>query len=71
MDIFYLKDKAINAIGAVDLSKLSLNDMKTLAETLKMLDEIKPKDTTFEDALKEMKDAAFNGYKYPTLSDLV
>lgn len=73
MTIYEVKQKAIDALGEVDISKLSLMDVHSYVDSLHKLNEIKEPDPTFADTMKTLTDQLANGYQTPkpiTLSDL-
>lgn len=64
-----LKTKLINAIEEIDTSKVTLYDLKTLAETVSVLANINDKPFDFMDAYSKVASMGF-GSKSVTLSDL-
>lgn len=64
-----LKTKLINAINEIDTSKVTLCDLKTLAETVSVLANINDKPFDFVDALSKASSMGFCS-KSATLSDL-
>lgn len=73
MTIYEVKQKAIDALGAVDVSKLSIMDVHSYVESLYKLNDIKEPDPTFADTMKSLTEHMAYGYQQPkptTLGDL-
>ena len=64
-----LKTKLINAIDEIDTSKITLYDLKLLADPVSVLSNINDKPIDFMDAFSKMSATGF-GAKQTTLSDL-
>ena len=64
-----LKTKLINAIDDFDTSKITLYDLKLLADTVSVLSNINDKPIDFVDAFSKISATGF-GAKQTTLSDL-
>lgn len=64
-----LKTKLINAIDEIDTSKITLYDLKLLADTVSVLSNINDKPIDFVDAFSKISATGF-GAKQTTLSDL-
>ena len=64
-----LKTKIINAIDEINTSKITLCDLKLLADTVSVLSNINDKPIDFVDAFSKIS-AAGLGAKQTTLSDL-
>lgn len=64
-----LKSKLIKAIDDIDTSKLTLCDLKILADTVSVLANINDKPFDFMDAYSKISTMGF-GAKHTTLSDL-
>lgn len=64
-----LKSKLIKAIDDIDTSKLTLCDLKILADTVSVLANINDKPFDFMDAFSKVSTMGF-GAKQTTLSDL-
>ena len=65
-----LKTKLINAIDEIDTSKVTLCDLKLLADTISVLANINDKPFDFMDAYSKISTMGF-GAKQTTLSDLM
>lgn len=73
MTIFEVKQKAIDALGAVDLSKLSLNDLTGYVQALTALHGIQEDKTDmFKSALEKLSMSACtcNSFNRPTIGEL-
>lgn len=73
MTIYEVKQKAVDALGAVDVTKLSLMDVEMYTRALGELDKIKEPDPTYFDAMKELTDKMSKGCEFPkapTIGDL-
>jgi hypothetical protein len=64
-----LKTKLINAIDEIDTSKVTLCDLKLLADTISVLANINDKPFDFMEAYSKISTMGF-GAKQTTLSDL-
>ena len=64
-----LKTKIINAIDEINTSKITLYDLKLLADTVSVLSNINDKPIDFVDAFSKISATGF-GTKQTTLSDL-
>ena len=64
-----LKTKLINAIDEIDTSKITLCDLKLVADTVSVLSNINDKPIDFVDAFSKISATGF-GLKQTTLSDL-
>lgn len=64
-----LKTKLIDAIDEIDTSKITLYDLKLLADTVSVLSNINDKPIDFMDAFSKISATGF-GAKQTTLSDL-
>ena len=64
-----LKTKLINAVDEIDTSKITLYDLKLLADTVSVLSNINDKPIDFMDAFSKISATGF-GAKQTTLSDL-
>lgn len=64
-----LKTKLIDAIDEIDTSKITLYDLKLLADTVSVLSNINDKPIDFMDAFSKISATGF-GSKQTTLSDL-
>jgi hypothetical protein len=64
-----LKTKIINAIDEINTSKITLYDLKLLADTVSVLSNINDKPIDFVDAFSKISATGF-GAKQTTLSDL-
>lgn len=64
-----LKTKLIDAVGEIDTSKITLYDLKLLADTVSVLSSINDKPIDFMDAFSKISATGF-GAKQTTLSDL-
>lgn len=73
MTIYEVKQKAVDALGAVDTSKLTLMDLGSYANILSLLYNIKEPDPTFADSMKDLTEKmalGFNTPKQPVIGDL-
>lgn len=72
MTIYDAKQKAVDALGAIDLSKLSIMDVHAYVETLRKLHEIREPDTAYLDTMKKMTEQIkpYEPPKPTTLGDL-
>lgn len=73
MNIFEVKQKAVDALGEIDVSKLSIYDAHQYCEALHFLDKIKETDTLYIDAMKSLTEQMKTPYQPPkptTLNDL-
>lgn len=64
-----LKQELINTIQKIDKDKITVSDLKILAETVGVLSAIRENQTDYMDVLMKMSSAGF-GYKPTTVSDL-
>lgn len=64
-----LKTKLIDAIDEIDTSKITLYDLKLLADTVSVLSNINDKPIDFVDTFSKLSATGF-GAKQTTLSDL-
>lgn len=73
MTIYEVKQKAIDALGEVDISKLGVYDARTYCEALHFLSEIKEPDNTYFEQMQSMMDKLSEVKEMPkpaTLNDL-
>lgn len=64
-----LKQELMDTIKGIDKDKITISDMKILAETIGVLSNIKEIQTDYMDVLMKMTSSWF-GYKPTTVSDL-
>ena len=64
-----LKQDLMDTIDKIDKEKVTISDLKTLAETVGVLSTIKENQTDYMDVLMKMSSGGF-GYKPTTVSDL-
>ena len=64
-----LKQDLVDTIDKIDKEKVTISDLKTLAETVGVLSTIKENQTDYMDVLMKMSATGF-GYKPSTVSDL-
>lgn len=64
-----LKQELMDTIEKIDKEKVTISDLKTLAETVGVLSAIKENQTDYMDVLMKMSSVGF-GYKPTTVSDL-
>ena len=64
-----LKHELMDTIKKIDKEKVTISDLKTLAETVGVLSTIKENQTDYMDVLMKMSSSGF-GYKPTTVSDL-
>ena len=64
-----LKQELMDTIEKIDKEKVTISDLKTLAETVGVLSAIKENQTDYMDVLMKMSSTGF-GYKPTTVSDL-
>ena len=64
-----LKQDLMDTIDKIDKEKVTISDLKTLAETVGVLSTIKENQTDYMDVLMKMSTSGF-GYKPTTVSDL-
>ena len=64
-----LKQDLMDTINKIDKEKVTISDLKTLAETVGVLSTIKENQTDYMDVLMKMSSTGF-GYKPTTVSDL-
>ena len=64
-----LKQELMDTIKKIDKEKVTISDLKTLAETVGVLSTIKENQTDYMDVLMKMSSTGF-GYKPTTVSDL-
>ena len=64
-----LKQELMDTIKKIDKEKVTISDLKTLAETVGVLSTIKENQTDYMDVLMKMSSGSF-GYKPTTVSDL-
>ena len=64
-----LKQDLMDIIDKIDKEKVTISDLKTLAETVGVLSTIKENQTDYMDVLMKMSTSGF-GYKPTTVSDL-
>ena len=64
-----LKQELMDTIEKIDKEKVTISDLKTLAETVGVLSTIKENQTDYMDVLMKMSSVGF-GYKPNTVSDL-
>ena len=64
-----LKQDLMDTIDKIDKEKVTISDLKTLAETVGVLSTIKENQTDYMDVLMKMSSTGF-GYKPTTVSDL-
>lgn len=64
-----LKQDLVDTIDKIDKEKVTISDLKTLAETVGVLSTIKENQTDYMDVLMKMSTSGF-GYKPTTVSDL-
>ena len=64
-----LKQELMDTIEKIDKEKVTISDLKTLAETVGVLSTIKENQTDYMDVLMKMSTSGF-GYKPTTVSDL-
>ena len=64
-----LKQDLMDTIDKIDKEKVTISDLKTLAETVGVLSTIKENQTDYMDVLMKMYTSGF-GYKPTTVSDL-
>lgn len=73
MTIYDVKQKAVDALGEIDPSKLTMMDLTSYVNALHQLHDIKEPDPSFADTMKEIT-AQFNSVKEmpapKTLNDL-
>ncbi len=70
MEIKEARDALLKIMDGIDKEKLSLYDLKTYAETLKIVSDIQIK--SFSDYMKDFTSTFNNnlGYKVPTIADM-
>lgn len=64
-----LKQELMDTINKIDKDKITVSDLKILAETVSVLSTIKENQTDYMDFLMKMYSGGF-GYKPTTVSDL-
>lgn len=64
-----LKQELMDTINKIDKDKITVSDLKILAETVSVLSTIKENQTDYMDFLMKMSSGGF-GYKPTTVSDL-
>lgn len=64
-----LKQELMDTIQKIDKDKITVSDLKILAETVGVLSTIKENQTDYMDVLMKMSSGGF-GYKPTTVSDL-
>ena len=64
-----LKQDLMDTIDKIDKEKVTISELKTLAETVGVLSTIKENQTDYMDVLMKMSTSGF-GYKPTTVSDL-
>ena len=64
-----LKQDLMDTIDKIDKEKVTISELKTLAETVGVLSTIKENQTDYMDVLMKMASTGF-GYKPTTVSDL-
>ena len=64
-----LKQDLMDTIDKIDKEKVTISDLKTLAETVGVLSTIKENQTDYMDVLMKMSSTGF-GYKPTTVYDL-
>ena len=64
-----LKQELMDTIAKIDKEKVTISDLKTLAETVGVLSTIKENQTDYMDVVMKMSTNGF-GYKPTTVSDL-
>ena len=64
-----LKQDLMDTIDKIDKEKVTISDLKTLAETVGVISTIKENQTDYMDVLMKMSSTGF-GYKPTTVSDL-
>lgn len=64
-----LKQELMDTIKKIDKDKITVSDLKILAETVSVLSTIKENQTDYMDVLMKMSSGGF-GYKPTTVSDL-
>ena len=64
-----LNQDLMDTIEKIDKEKVTISDLKTLAETVGVLSTIKENQTDYMDVLMKMSSTGF-GYKPTTVSDL-
>ena len=64
-----LKQELMDTIAKIDKEKVTISDLKTLAETVGVLSTIKENQTDYMDVLMQMSSGVL-GYKPTTVSDL-
>ena len=64
-----LKQDLVDTIDKIDKEKVTISDLKTLAETVGVLSTIKENQTAYMDVLMKMSTNGF-GFKPTTVSDL-
>ena len=64
-----LKQELMDTINKIDKDKITVSDLKILAETVSVLSTIKENQTDYMDFLIKMSSGGF-GYKPTTVSDL-
>lgn len=72
MSIYDVKQKAIDALGAIDVSKLSVSEAHQYCEALRFLSDIKD-DAFFSEAMNTLKESMNTKWEPPkpvTLNDL-
>ena len=69
INITELKQELMDTIEKIDKEKVTISDLKTLAETVGVLSAIKENQTDYMDVLMKMSSGGF-GYKPTTVSDL-
>lgn len=65
MTIYEVMQKAVDALGAVDVTKLSLADVGMYVHTLSELNGIKEPDPTFSESMKEITEKMVTGCAFP------
>lgn len=74
MTIYEVKQKVIDAMGEIDVSKLGIVDVLSYVDSLHKLNDIKEPDPTFADTVKILTDQMSCGFanapKPATLGDL-
>ena len=73
MTIYEVKQKAVDALGAVDTSKLTLMDLGSYVQILNMLNGINEPDNSYLDTLKTLTGQLSNGcacQTYPSIGEL-
>lgn len=71
MTIYEVKQKAVEALGTVDVTKLTLYDLGSFANTLETLHKIQEDSSAvWKEMIDKLQTSGFNGPEKPTIADL-